>query len=156
MSPRSAVNAPVSDGSRARWNFIALDALTDVINRHKNQIVARYTYYEIKTKPKPKVLDEEFFTQDVVRKLWSGSGGGPNTGSVRQIGKQLDVDVVIICDIDGRTFDPDSGTYKTYVVDVHSGQVHKGRANTQNIEGEGEARFEALSQRLLAEFIQNR
>ena len=143
-------------GSASRWNFIALDALAGVLKRHKNQIIVQYSYYEVKTKPKPKVLDEEFFTRDVVKKLWSGFDGGPHMGYVRQIGKQLDVDVVIICDIDGRVFDPDPGTYKSYVVDVHSGQVYKGRANTRDIEGEGEAQFGQLTRRLLAEFIKNR
>ena len=143
-------------GSASRWNFIALDALTTVVKRHKNEIIAQYTHYEIKTKPKPNLLDEDFFTQDVIRKLWSGPGGGPHIGYVREIAQQLDVDVVILCDIDGRIFDPDPGTYKMYVVDVHSGRVYKGRTATRDIEGEGEARFEELTQRLLAEFIQNR
>ena len=143
-------------GSAPRWNFIALDALTTVIKRHQSEIVAQYTHYDIKTKPKPKVLDEDFFTPDVIRKLWSEPGGRPHIGYVREIGHQLDIDVVILCDISARTFDPDQGDYKMYVVNVHSGRVHQGRATTQDIEGEGEARFEELTQRLFAEFIQNR
>jgi hypothetical protein len=141
-------------GSAPRWNFIALDALVDVLDRHKDRVIARYTYYEIKTKPRPELLKESFFTKKVVQKLWSGSGGGPNMDYVRQVGKQLDIDVVLMCDIDGRTFDPDSGTYKIYVVDVYSGRVYKGRAYTQNIEGEAEYRFIKLSEKLFGQYIQ--
>jgi cell division protein FtsB len=141
-------------GSAPRWDFIALDALVDVLNRHKDQVIARYTYYEIKTKPRPEQLEESFFTKKVVQKLWSGSDGGPNMDYVRRVGKQLDIDVVLMCDIDGRTFDPDSGTYKMYVVDVHSGRVYQGRAYTQNIEGEAEYRFIKLSEKLFGRYIQ--
>jgi hypothetical protein len=130
--------------------------LTGVIKEHKNKIVPLYTYYELKIRPEPTLLDEDFFSKDVVRKLWSGSGDKPNIGYVRDMGKQLEVDAVIICDVYVRVFDPDPGTYKIYIVDVNSGKMYQGRANTQDVEGQGGALFEKLAQRLMAEFIRNR
>jgi hypothetical protein len=143
-------------GAAPRWNPLALEALTDVLDRQKNKIVPLYTYYAVKTKTEPQVLEKNFFAKDVVKKLWSGSGDGPNVPYVLDLGKQLDIDVALMCNNDARTFDPDSGTYKIYVVDVHSGKMYKGRATANDIENQGGARFTSLAQRLFAEFIQNR
>jgi uncharacterized caspase-like protein len=143
-------------GAAPRWNPLALEALTDVLDRQKNKIVPLYTYYAVKTKTAPEVLGKNFFTKNVVKKLWSGSGDGPNVPYVLDLGKQLGIDVVFICNNDARTFDPDPGTYKIYIVDVHSGKMYKGRATANDIESQGGARFTNLAQRLLAEFIQNR
>jgi hypothetical protein len=143
-------------GAAPRWNPIALEALTDVLDRQKNKIVPLYTYYAVKTKTAPQVLKKNFFTKDVVKKLWSGSGDGPNVPYVLDLGKQLGIDIVFMCNNDARTFDPDPGTYKIYIVDVHSGKMYKGRATANDIENQGGARFTNLALKLLAEFIQNR
>jgi hypothetical protein len=143
-------------GTAPRWNPIALDALTDVIDRRKKQIVPRYTYYAIKTKSRPEVIKEDFFTKDVTRKLWSGSSDGPNVSYVCDIGKHLEIDVVFMCNIDAITWDPDRGTYRVYIVDVHSGKMYKGRAAVNDIENLASSRFTNLAKRLLAEYFQNK
>ena len=102
------------------------------------------------------VLKKDFFTKDVVSKLWLGSGDSPNVSYVCDLGKHLDIDLVFMCNNDARVFDPDPGTYKIYIIDVHSGKMHKGRATVNDIDSQGRARFTNLAQKLLAEFIQNR
>jgi hypothetical protein len=143
-------------GSAPRWNPLALEALTDVIDRCQNQIVPLYTYYAVKTHTRPEVLKKDFFTKDVVSKLWSSSDDGPNVSYVCDLGKHLEIDLIFMCNIDARTFDPDPGTYKIYVIDVNSGKLYAGRAAVNDIETRGRAQFTNLAQRLFAESTQNR
>jgi hypothetical protein len=143
-------------GSAPRWNPLALDALADVIDQHKNQMVPLYTYYAVKTKSAPTVLKKDFFTKEVIKKLWSGSGDTPNVNYVCDVGKHLEIDIVIMCNIDAQTWDPVRGTDRFYIVDVHSGRLYKGRATVNDIENMGAARFTNLAKRLLAESTQNR
>jgi hypothetical protein len=71
------------------------------------------------------------------------------------MGKKLGVDAVFLCNIYARPWDPDPGTFKVYMVDVHSGKMYQGQASTQDIEGKGEGIFEELAQKVIAEYMRN-
>jgi len=142
-------------GGADRWNFIALESLTDVLEQRKKQIASLHTYYAIKVRPRTQVLGENYFSETVVSTLWTGSGDAPNVGYVRKMGKELKIDAVFLCNIDIIPWDPDPGTYKVFMVDVHSGKMYQGAASTRDIESNGERLFKKTAQKVISEYMRN-
>ena len=146
-------------GTASRWNFLAISGLTAALHSNENAIVTSYSYYQIKTRPEPETLRHDYFSQDVLDRLWYGQDGSvskvPNVGMVCKLAKQLGADAVLVSDNYAKPWDPDPGTYKVYLIDVKTAKMYQAQSATQDIEGQGERKFEQLAEKVLGQYLTN-
>ena len=121
-----------------------IGAIRDVILRD-GLFVPLFSYYdlggEIQRKYDVKKPDREILPDDVVKNLWIKkgffSGWTPNVELVSTLGRQLQVDAILMYHVDVMAQDPDPGTVENFLIDVNTKKVYRAKSETRDYDNDG-------------------
>ena len=119
-------------------NFYMQHALSRIINDIKNRdtLTLNSSFYEIDTIPEVEKIDDSVINSSAIDDLWlkkpSSQKNEPNVKLVRQIGKTLNADAVLMLYFDVKTETIDINVKKIiiYLIDIKTGKLFSERSRT--------------------------
>jgi len=143
-------------GDAAPRNFVAISVFQQIFKDHKS-FVPVYSFYDLGHKFSAKTISNDLMSKKTKKDLWTGGGlfanPKPNIALASQIGKQLAVDVVFMCDINVGNQDPPSAKFIFYLINVHPKGMFYHSTETVNFEDRGHAVFKGLVEKVLQNYL---
>ena len=141
---RTAIFPSKFGGTGKIYLYYSMGAIQDVILKDR-LFVPLFSYYdlgkEIERKYDVRELPREILPDRVVKNVWIKesffSGWTPNIELVSTLGRQLQVDAIIMYYIDVVGQDPDPGTVVCFIVDVNTKKVYHAKDNTRDYDNDG-------------------
>jgi len=141
-------------GTGKTYLLYTRDVLQKIILKDR-LFVPLFSYYDLgdKVQRKFKVngFSEEILPDNVVKNLWikkGFSGWTPNVDLVCTLGRQLQVDAILMYYIDVTAADPDKGTSVGFLIDVNTQKIYRAKSRTESYEEEGERMNYKLTQKV--------
>ncbi len=141
-------------GSSSMWNHHAIRGLKKALYLNKS-VSTVYSYYDLKARPNPKLLDKDLINGDIYWKSGTGKGrisAKPNVDLACELGQRLGVDTVLMSAINLQMTDPVIGCIKVFLINVKTKKMSWDKACVEDFEAEGALTFMFLSDNLLYKY----
>jgi len=141
-------------GPSSMWNHLAISGLKKALDLNKS-VRTVYSYYDLKARPNPKLLDKNVIDGDIYWTQGAGKGrisAKPIVDLACELGQRLGVDVVLMSAINLQMTDPVIGCMKAFLINVKTKMMSQDVACVEDFEAEGALNFMILSDNLLYKY----
>ena len=135
---------------------MAISVFQQIFNDN-HSFVPVYSFYDLGHKFSAKAISKDLLSKKVTRDLWTKDSffatPKPNIDLAINIGKQLAVDVVFMCDIDVGSEDPPAAKFVFYLINIHPKGMFYHSSQTSDFEDGGHNAFKSLVEKLLKNYM---
>jgi len=144
-------------GDAAPRNSMAIGVFQQIFDANKS-FVPIYSFYNLGHKFSAKAISKDLMSKKIKKDLWTKSSffatPKPNIDLASKIGKQLAVDVVVMCDINvSGNEEPPSAKFVFYLINVHSKGMFNHSSWTTDFYDDGHTVFKGLVEKVLKNYL---